>query len=145
MRATKSLMLLASYSHVAARIVYNGNAVTDVGQPPASLPAEQATFSMKYSFPQPFLKGLAWTCGVVYSGAAYPNSTAALNDPRRYINAPGYAVINPALSYSWRQQATKTSHVVRLSAKNVLNRDYETSRGALGDPRGVFFAYTLSH
>ena len=144
-RATKNFMLQASYSHVNARIVYNGNAVTDVGQPPASLPVEQATFLAKYSFAQSFLKGVAWNGSVVYSGAALPNSTAAPSDERRFINAPGYAVINTGVTYAWRQQATKTSHSVRVSAKNLLGRRYETSKGNLGDPRGVFFSYTLNH
>jgi hypothetical protein len=34
---------------------------------------------------------------------------------------------------------------VRVSAKNLFDRDYLTQRGELGNERGVFFAYTLSH
>ena len=33
---------------------------------------------------------------------------------------------------------------IRLSAKNLLDRDYEDQRGNLGVGRGVFFAYTLA-
>ena len=73
------------------------------------------------------------------------NSTAALNDVRRYIDAPSYAIVNTGLTYTWRQESAKTSHSVRLSAKNLLDRQYETSKGNLGDPRGWYVAYTLNH
>lgn len=144
-RITKDLFVGGSYGYVNARITYNGNARTDVGQMPAGLPIDTASFYFKYSFGSGFLKGLALNTSVVYSGVAYPNSTAALTDVRRYVNAPSYAIVNPALTYAWKQSSPKLSHSVRLSAKNVFDREYETSRGNLGDPRGLFIAYTLIH
>lgn len=144
-RATPALMFQASYSYVNARIVSNGNAVSDVGQRPAGLPTDQASFIWKYSFTHGFLKGLAWTGSVVYSGVAYPNSTAALTDARRYINAPSYAIFGTGLTYTWQQASPKIKHSVRLSAKNLFDRKYETSKGNLGDPRGLFITYTLNH
>jgi iron complex outermembrane receptor protein len=143
-RVNSNLMIQASYSYVNARVVYNGNSVTDVGQMPAGLPIDQASFLFKYSF-NGFLKGLAWNAAAVYSGVSYPNSTAALNDVRRYINAPSYAIVNTGLTYTWNQGSSKLKQSVRLSAKNLFNRDYETSRGNLGDPRGLFFTYTIKH
>lgn len=79
------------------------------------------------------------------SGIYFQTRYAAPSDARRFINAPGYAVINTGVTYAWRQQATKTSHSVRVSAKNLLDRQHETSEGNLGDPRGVFFSYPLNH
>lgn len=144
-KITKNLFVGGSYGYVNARIVYNGNARTDVGQMPAGLPIDTASFYFKYSFSGSRLKGLAINTSVVYSGVAYPNSTAALTDVRRYINAPSYVIVNPALTYSWNQSSQKLKHSVRLSAKNIFDREYETSRGNLGDPRGLFVAYSLNH
>jgi iron complex outermembrane receptor protein len=144
-RVSSQLMLQASYSHVDAKIVYNGNAVTDIGQVPTALPVDQGSFLWKYSFAQSFLKGLSWNTSIVYSGVAFPNSTAALNDVRRYINAPSYAIVNTGLAYTWKQQEHHLGHTVRLSAKNLFDREYETSKGNLGDARGIFIAYTLNH
>lgn len=145
-RVSKQLMVQATYSYVNARIVYNGNATSDVGQVPASLPVDQASFIAKYSFGgRGFLKGLAWNGSWVYSGVAYPNSTAALTDVRRYIDAPSYAIVNTGFTYTWKQGAPRISHQVRLSAKNLFDREYETSKGNLGDPRTLYVSYTLNH
>jgi len=144
-KITKNLFVGGSYGYVNARIIYNGNARTDVGQMPAGLPIDTASFYFKYSFSGSLLKGLSINTSAVYSGAAYPNSTAALTDVRRYINAPSYVIVNPALTYSWNQSGQKLKQSVRLSAKNIFDREYETSRGNLTDPRGLFVAYSLNH
>lgn len=143
-RATDALTVLASYGYVNARIVYNGNAVTDVGQPPDGLPRDQGSLAWKYQFGGR-LRGLFWNTGVVYSGVAYPNSTADLSDPRRYISAPAYTLVNMGLSYAWGSRDRSLRQSARISAKNLLDRDYETSRGDLGIGRGVYFSYTISH
>jgi iron complex outermembrane recepter protein len=143
-RVNDRLTVLGSYGYVNARIVYNGNAVTDVGQRPDGLPIDQGSLAWKYQFGGA-LRGLSWNTGITYSGLAYPNSTADLDDPRRYITAPSYTLVNMGLSYSWAQRDHSLRHSVRLSAKNLFDRDYETSRGDLGTGRGVFLAYTLSH
>ena len=144
-RVTPQLVFTGSYGYVNAKILFNGNAVTDVGQMPASVPIDQGSLAWKYSFPRGVLKGLAWNTGVTYSGVAYPNSTAALNDARRSINAPSYYLVNSGLSYTWSGGQTRTRHSVRLSAKNLLDREYEDQKGNYGAGRGVFMAYTLSH
>jgi iron complex outermembrane recepter protein len=144
-RVTPQMMLTASYGYVNAAILYNGNAVTDVGQPPASVPKDQGSLAWKYSFRNGWLKGLAWNTGVTYSGVAFPNSTAALTDARRTINAPSYYLVNTGLTYSWTAGQSRTRQSVRLSAKNLLDRDYEDQRGNLGVGRGVYFAYSLNH
>jgi outer membrane receptor protein involved in Fe transport len=141
---TDELTLLASYSHVDAVIVYNGDAITDVGQPPDSLPNQQASFAFKYNFRKTMLKGLTWNGGITYSGRSYFNSTADPSDPRRNISAPGAGLVNTGLTYTWKGPS-HTSHSIRVSAKNLLNRDYLTNRGDLGDERGVYVAYTLNH
>ena len=144
-RVTPELVVTGSYGYVNARVVYNGNAVTDVGQMPAGVPIDQGSLAWKYSFARGAWKGLAWNAGVTYSGVAYPNSTAALTDARRSVNAPSYYLLNTGLAYTWRAGQGRTTHAVRLSAKNLLDRDYEDQKGNLGAGRGVFFAYTLGH
>ena len=89
------------------------------------------------------LGGLTW--GVQSTLAGNPNSTAALTDARRNVNAPSYALVNTGLSYTWNAASIRTRHTVRLSAKNLFDRDYVDQRGNLGVGRGVYFAYTLSH
>ena len=138
-RVNEKLTVLASYGYVNAKILYNGNATTDIGRRPVGLPKDQGSLSWKWEI----LKGLSWNAGVTYSGEALPNSTAT--DARRDVRAPGYYLVNTGLMYSWAQREHRLRHSVRLSAKNALDRDYLTSRGELGAERGVFIAYTLSH
>ena len=140
--ATDELTFLASYSIVGAKIVYNGDATTDVGRPPSGLPDSQASFAWKYNFRKTALKGLSWNGGVTYSGRSYFNSTAT--DARRNVYAGGSALLNTGLSYTWNGDHHLT-HTLRLSAKNLLNREYVTSNGNLGTDRAYYLAYTLNH
>ena len=144
-RVGSRLTVTASYGLVNARILYNGNAVTDVGRRPAGVPVDQGSVAWKYSFARGGGQGLAWNAGVTYSGVAYPNSTAAPTDARRYVHAPGYALANTGLGYTWSAAALRLRHAMRLSAKNILDREYVDQRGNLGAGRGIYFAYTLSH
>jgi iron complex outermembrane receptor protein len=143
-RLNPQLIIMASYGFVNARILYNGNAVTDVGRRPAGVPLDQGSVAWKYSPDRGPLRGLAWNAGLTYSGLAYPNSTAALTDGRRNVSAPGYALVNTGLSFSWNAASSRTRHTVRFSAKNLLDREYVDQRGNLGVGRGVYVAYTLS-
>jgi outer membrane receptor protein involved in Fe transport len=142
-RVSNDLTVLASYSHVNARIIYNGNATTDVGQPPANLPLDQGSFAVKQNFSRGWFRGLAVNAGLTYSGRAYPNSTAT--DARRGFVAPGYCLLNGGLAYTWRPAESKTRHTVRLSTKNAFDRVYLDNKGNLGDTRGYYFTYTLNH
>jgi len=81
---------------------------------------------------------------VTYSGVSYPNSTAAPTDVRRYIAAPGYCLVNTGLTYTWSAGQSRTKQSIRLSAKNLLDREYEDQKGNYGVV-GVFVAYTLAH
>jgi iron complex outermembrane receptor protein len=139
---TDELTLLATYSHVDAVIVYNGDAITDVGRPPSSLPDSQASLAWKYNFRKTAFKGLSWNGGVTYSGRSYFNSTAT--DARRDVSAGGASLVNTGLTYSWKGGHNITQSV-RVSAKNLLKHEYITSNGNLGIERSWYFAYTLSH
>jgi outer membrane receptor protein involved in Fe transport len=141
--ATDALTIQATFSSVNARIVYNGNATTDVGRKPAGIPADQASLTWKYSFRGPTLDGLSWNAGIAYTGSAYPNSTAT--DARRNVQTSSYSLVNTGVTYTWRQNSSSTRHSLRLSAKNLLDHEYLTPRAELGARRGVFFAYTLTH
>lgn len=141
-RINDTLTVLASYGYVNARIVYNGDSVTDVGQMPAGLPIDQGSVAWKYNFPGA-LKGLFWNTGIRYIGVAYPNSTADPSDPRRYIDAPSYYLVDTGFSYTWRNNGLRQT--VRLSAKNLLDREYVTNNMDMGVGRGIYLAYTINH
>jgi iron complex outermembrane receptor protein len=139
---TDDLTLLASWSNVDAVILYNGDATTDVGQPPSGLPDSQASFAWKYNFRNTAFKGFAWNGGITYSGRSYFNSTAT--DARRNVYAPGSAQVNTGVTYSWKS-STGFKHSLRVSAKNLFDRDYITANGNLGNERTYYIAYTLDH
>ncbi|MBI5690162.1 MAG: TonB-dependent receptor [Verrucomicrobia bacterium] len=141
-RVNNDLTLQASLSSVHARILYNGNATTDVGRRPAGVPDDQASLTWRWSLRALGLPALMWNGGVVYTGSAYPNSTAI--DARRNVQTGSSTIVNTGLSYAWRT-GDRWRHNVRLSAKNLLNRDYLTPRAELGASRGTFLAYTLQH
>ena len=141
-RATENLTVLANYSYTNAKITYNGTTVTDVGQVPAGVPIDQAYLALAYRFTGA-LKGLSWHPSVNYTGVAFPNSTAT--DITRNIDAPSNAIVNMGLSYMWRQEGARIRHTIRVSAKNLLDRQYQTPGGNLGAKRGFYFAYSLSH
>jgi iron complex outermembrane receptor protein len=140
--ATDELTFLASYSIVGAKIVYNGDSVTDVGRPPAGLPESQASLAWKYNFRKTVLKGFAWNGGLTYSGRSYFNSTAT--DARRNVYAAGSTLVNTGLTYTWKGENGFT-HSIRVSAKNLLDRVYVTNNGNLGNDRAYYVAYTLNH
>jgi iron complex outermembrane recepter protein len=142
-RVTDALTLQVSGSTVNARIIYNGNATTDVGRHPAGVPADQASGVIRYDFRKGLLAGLSWNAGVAYTGSAYPNSTAT--DLRRNVQTPSFTIVNTGLTYTWRQGSDRIRHSVRVSAKNVFDKEYLTPRAELGLSRGVFFAYTFNH
>ncbi len=144
-RISQELVVTASYGFVNARILYNGNAATDIGRRPAGVPLDQGSVAWKYTFVRGALKGLSWNTGVTYSGLSYPNSTAALTDGRRNVVAASYTLVNSGLTYAWSADSSRTRQSIRLSAKNLFDREYDTQRGGLGSGRGVFLAYTVSH
>jgi iron complex outermembrane recepter protein len=142
-RVSDALTLQASLSTVNARILYNGNATSDVGRHPAGLPADQASLIARYAFLRGPLAGLSWNAGLSYTGSAYPNSTAT--DARRDVQTDDFIVVNAGVNYGWGRGTNQIRHTVRLSAKNLFDKNYLTPRGELGASRGVYFAYTLNH
>jgi iron complex outermembrane receptor protein len=143
-RVTDNLFLQLSASTVNAKIRFNGtDKLTDIGRHPATVPADQASFVWKYTFTQGRLRGLAWNAGLVYTGEAYPNSTAT--DARRDVKSDAVTIVNTGLTYTWNRSESRIKQSVRLSAKNLFNREYEDAKGSLGADRGIFFAYTVSH
>jgi outer membrane receptor protein involved in Fe transport len=141
-RVNNDLTVQASFSSVHARILYNGNATTDVGRRPQGVPDDQASFTWRYAFRALGLPHLAWNGGVTHTGSAYPNSTA--NDARRNVQTDAFTVVSTGLTYSWRS-GDRWRQSVRLSAKNLFDQEYLTPRGEIGASRGVFLAYSLQH
>jgi iron complex outermembrane recepter protein len=142
-RPIDPVTLQATFSTVNAKIIYNGNATTDVGRHPQGVPTDQASFVARYDFQHGMLRGLSWNVGVAYTGSAYPNSTAT--DARRDVQTDDFTIVNTGLTYSWRGGGDRFRHSVRVSAKNLFDKEYLTPRAELGASRGVFFAYTLNH
>jgi iron complex outermembrane recepter protein len=141
-RATDNLTVLANYSFTNARITYNGNTLTDVGRRPSGVPVDQGFVACTYRVPGA-LKGLSLHTSFSYTGVAYPNSTQT--DITRSIDAPGNGIVNLGLSYAWRQESAGIRHMIRVTAKNLLDRQYQTTGGGLGLSRGIYFAYSLNH
>ena len=141
-RAGENLTVLANYSYTNAKITYNGTAVTDVGQVPAGVPKDQAYLALTYRFTGTFA-GLSVHPSVKYTGVAFPNSTAT--NFTRNINAPSNVIANLGASYRWKQKGLRLQHTLRVSARNLLDRDYQTPGGNLGLGRGISFSYALNH
>ena len=142
-RAGDNLTVLANYSYTNAKITYNGTAVTDVGQVPAGVPIDQAYLAITYRFTG-MLAGLSLHPSVNYTGVAFPNSTAT--DVTRNIDAPSNYIANLGVSYAWKQQeGMHLRHTIRVTARNLLDRTYQTPGGNLGLGRGIYFAYSLNH
>lgn len=139
-RVTKNFTILANYGYANAKITNNGSSTTDVGQEPAGSPVDLGMFAGTYRFTGA-LEGLSLHLRASYTGRAYPFSTQTTF--QRAIIAPSYYTVDPGLTYAWKAWGTK--HSVRLSAKNVLDRDYVTSDYNLGNKRGIYFAYSLAH
>lgn len=140
-RVTDSLIAVFNYGYVNERITNNGKTVTDVGQMPAGVPIDGASLSLTYRF-QGALSGLSAHINAQYTGDAYPFSTQTTF--QRYIVSPSFVLVNPGLSYQWRQSWHNLRHTVRLTVKNVFDRDYLTPNYNVGVPRGYYFTYSLS-
>jgi iron complex outermembrane receptor protein len=140
-RVGENLTVLASYGYVNARVVKNGLNVASIGKRPARLPLDNGSLALKYNFGGP-LTGFAWTLGVRYTGIAYPNAGSG---DASDVRLPSYTTVDTGLTYTWKQQAAKLQHSIRLSAKNLADRDYVTPSMTLGESRGVYVAYTLNH
>ena len=141
-RIGDNLTVLANYSYTNAKITYNGTAVTDVGQVPAGVPIDQAYLALSYRFTGA-LSGLSWHPSVNYTGVSFPNSTAT--DVTRNIDAPSNYIVNMGFSYAWKQESMNIRHTIRVSVKNLLDRNYQTPGANLGLGRGFYVAYSLNH
>jgi iron complex outermembrane recepter protein len=139
-RATDNFTLVANYGYANAKITNNGSSTTDVGQEPAGTPIDLGTVAGTYRFTGR-AAGLSLHLKVSYVGRAYPFSTQTTF--QRYIVTAGYYTVDPAMTYAWKWRKTKQS--IRLSSRNVLDRDYVTSDFNLGAKRAVFFAYSIEH
>jgi iron complex outermembrane recepter protein len=138
----ENLVLLSSYAYGDSKYITDGATVTDIGQPPVGIPQSQASFATKYTFTTGSLQGLGINGGIIYLGKAYPNSTAT--NIQRTIDSPGYATLQAAIFYRFKSLGN-TRQMVRLSATNLLNRQYVTAKMNVGDSRAIYFSYELMH
>ncbi len=140
-RVTNDLTIVGNYGYSNSKITNNGSSVSDVGQEPAGVPVDVANLSGTYRFSGP-LNGLSLHLKFNYVGRAYPFSTQT--SFQRYLVAPSYVTIDPGVSYAWKS-ARHIKQMVRLSARNVVDRHYVTADYNLGMPRTVFLSYSVEH
>jgi outer membrane receptor protein involved in Fe transport len=115
--------------------------VTDVGQPPKATPIDIGSFAGTYRFTGR-LNGLSFHLRASYVGRSYPFSTQTTF--QRTIVAPGYYTVDPGITYAWRTES-RIRQSIRLSARNVLNRDYVTPDYSLGRERSFYVSYAIEH
>jgi iron complex outermembrane receptor protein len=140
-RATDNLTIVANYGYANAKIINNGSALTDIGQPPKATPEDIGSFATTYRFTGQ-LKGLSLHLRASYVGRSYPFSTAT--NFQRNIVAPSYVTVDPGITYAWKTESG-IRQSVRLSARNVFDRNYVTPDYSLGRERGVFLSYAIEH
>jgi outer membrane receptor protein involved in Fe transport len=143
-RLSDDLTVLAAYGYSDTRILENGSNVESVGHRSQGVPLDNGAIAVKYNIPG-MLKGVALTGGLHYTGMSYPQSYAS--DARQALTLGGYALVQIGLSYRWKQGSGPNAieQTIRLSAKNLLDREYINERLNLGEGRGVYLAYTISH
>lgn len=146
-RISDSVTLLGGYGYVDARVASLGRDADAVGRRPSGVPVDNGGLALKFDIPA--VRGLSFTTGVKYIGRANPDSLATVSGgnpdiARRNFEVPSSTVVDAGISYRWRT-AERLSHSVRFSARNVFDREYLTSNLNLGDRRGFFLSYTLSH
>jgi outer membrane receptor protein involved in Fe transport len=148
-RVKGSLTLLGGYGYTDAYISANGRDTDSVGRRPNRVPRDNGGLALKYSLPGMF-KGFAFNAGLKYIGKSYPNSlaTVAGGTPdlaRRNTVTPSYETIDAGLSYRWKLRGGSFGQSVRVSVKNLLDRDYLSIGNSAAEGRKFFFAYTVTH
>lgn len=158
-RATNDLTLLGGYGYVNARTTSNGRDLDSIGRRPAKLPATAYGLALKYQL-TPVLKGLTFNAGVTFTGQTFPDSLAGgINEPagspnrgftlshdgRRTLSLPSYTIIDAGLSYRFRPDGSKFTHMLRGNVKNLADLDYIDTQKKAGDRRGFYVSYSVNH
>jgi iron complex outermembrane receptor protein len=148
-RATDELTLLGGYGYTDAQITNNGRDLDSIGRRPNGVPQDNGGLALKYNF-RGSLHGFAVTAGVKYLGEANPNSLATVAGgapdlARRNTVAPSSVTYDAGISYHWTQQSQRLGHTVRLSARNLFDKQYVMPNFNAGTGREIYFTYTLSH
>jgi iron complex outermembrane receptor protein len=136
-----NLYLGASFAWVNSKYVRNGGTLTDIGQPPVSIPEDQAGLTMHYQLPGA-LTGFSLTGGLLYIGKSYPNSTAT--NIQRNIDSPGYATMQAGIGYTFRS-VNHIKQTVRFSVTNLADRAFVTDKMNVGEKRRFLISYEFNH
>lgn len=148
-RITDSLQLLGGYGYVNTSVVeYPGNTTDIIGRHTEDVPRDNGFLAIKYKFPEP-LKGLSLNVKLSYTGRSNPNSNQTGSNSSvayRDWETPSYALLNIGVSYGFSTRAfTRVKHTLRLTVKNVGDREYIDYRGSYkGTGRTLLGSYAVS-
>ena len=148
----------ASYGHVDA--FYNdfgSRNLQAIGRKVQNISPENGSVWLKFNGSEGKLKGFSANLGATYiaetpSESPIAGDTVAIvggvptvtrSTGQWKLTVPAVTLLNLGFSYKWKQGA-HASHSVRLNVNNVADKDYLKVNKNLGDPRGVYFSYTLS-
>ncbi|PTX90950.1 TonB-dependent receptor [Opitutus sp. ER46] len=147
-----------SFGHVRAR--YNDFGTRNpqaVGRKVQGISPENGGAWVKYSGREGWLKNVSANLGVTYV-AETPSESPTAGDTVAIVagvptvtrstyqwrlTVPSVTLWNAGVAYRWKQSAHAT-HSFRLNVNNVFDREYLKVNKNLGDPRGIYFSYTLT-
>ena len=147
-----------SFGHVKAIYSDFGTAFPlSVGRKVQNVSPENGSVYLKFSGSEGRLKGFSANLGVTYvaetpsegpnAGDTYTTGAGGVRTLVRStgqwrLTIPSFTLWNLGLNYEWKQ-GPAISHKLQLNVNNLLDRDYLKVNKTLGDPRGIFFSYTL--
>jgi iron complex outermembrane recepter protein len=158
-RATDELSVLASWGHVYSIYTDFGSASPlAIGRRVNGVAPENGSISARYEprsgWARGFSANLQWTY-VAATPSESPNAgdTYTTVGNQRVLSrttyqwrlrTPSYGLWNGAIRYTWHANS-RWDHTIALNVNNAADLSYLKTNKQFGDPRGVFFTYTLGH
>ncbi len=146
-----------SFGHVKAIYTDFGAARPQaIGRKVQNVSPDNGGAYLKFTGSEGKLKGFSANLGVTYI-AETPTEAPDAGDTMSIVGGvatvtrstnqwkltvPAFTLWNAGVSYRWKQGA-HADHTVRLNVNNVFDKDYLKVNKNLGDPRGIYFSYTL--
>lgn len=148
-KVTDDLTLLGGYGYTDAYISANGRDTDSVGRRPSRVPQDNGGIALKYKLPG-VLDKFTLTTGLKYLGESNPNSLATVSGgnpdlARRNTLTPAYTTVDAGLSFRWRNEGSRIHQGLRLSVRNLLDKDYLALGNTAASGREFYLAYTISH
>lgn len=148
----------ASWGHVKAIYTDFGAARPEaIGRKVQNISPNNGGAWLKYSGREGAWKGFSANLGVTHVGetpteapdagdtvsvaGGVPTVTRSTNQWK--LTVPAFTLWNAGVSYRWKQ-GPHADHTLRFNVNNVFDKDYLKVNKTIGDPRGIYFSYTLS-